>query len=538
VTSGSKQSRYDVVIVGGGHNGLVAATYLARAGVSTLLLERLPHTGGAAISTETFEGVDARLSRFSYLVSLMPEQIIEDLDLDLELKSRSTASYTPVVRDGEHTGLLVERPEGAQTEESFRALTGSDDEYGAWKGFYSEVAEFARVIAPTFLSPLQTEKQIREQVKDETWEALVANPLGQVIEERFADDTVRGVVATDALIGTFAGMNDESKIQNRCFLYHLVGNGSGEWRVPVGGMGAVTDALAQAARLAGAEIVTDAGVSRIEADGETADVMWHDGQQTHTVQADYVLSNVAPWVLSILMGREQGEPPKGSQLKVNLLVDKLPKLKSGADPEVAFAGTLHIAEDYSQLQTAYDEAAAGTIPTKPPGELYCHTLTDPSILGDLAGSGKHTLTYFGVHMPATLFEDDLEGARDEAVERVLDAINEHLEQPLEECLTLDANGNPCLEAKAPQDIDDALAMPGGHIFHGDLAWPWAPNRARMETPAQRWGVSTEVENVLVCGSGARRGGAVSGISGHNAAHAVLEAMGKAESEPESEPEAD
>ncbi|HET6626763.1 MAG TPA: NAD(P)/FAD-dependent oxidoreductase [Nocardioidaceae bacterium] len=522
MNSGSQKTKYDVVIVGGGHNGLVAATYLAKAGVSTLLLERLPHTGGAAVSAQAFPGLDARLSRYSYLVSLMPQQVIDDLGLDLRLDTRVTASYTPVIRNGMATGLLVERPEGTRTAESFRALTGSDEEYDAWRKFYGEVSDFAQIVAPTLLSPLKAARDIRERADPSVWEALVEQPLGQVIEQRFADDTVRGVVATDALIGTFADLNDPSLIQNRCFLYHLIGNGTGEWRVPVGGMGAVTDALAGAARAAGAEIVTEAGVSRIDSDGTTAEISWHDGDSEHTVQADWVLSNVAPWVLQVLLGEEPGERPEGSQLKVNFLLDRLPRLRSGADPEIAFAGTFHVAEDYSQLQTAYAEAAAGKLPTTQPGELYCHSLTDPSILGDLAATGVHTLTYFGVHTPAALFEGDVEAQRDEAVGRALDAINVHLEEPIEGCLTLDANGRPCLEAKAPQDIDEALAMPGGHIFHGDLAWPWAPNRSRMETPAQRWGVATDLPNVLLCGSGARRGGAVSGIGGHNAAHAVLE----------------
>ncbi len=522
----SQKNKYDVVIVGGGHNGLVAATYLAKAGVATLVLERLPHTGGAAVSAQAFDGLDARLSRYSYLVSLMPEQIITDLGLDLRLESRTTASYTPVNRNGTHTGLLVERPEGTLTAESFRSLTGSNEEYAAWQKFYGEVSDFAQIVAPTLLSPLQTARDIRSQAKPEVWDALVEQPLGKTIEERFADDTVRGVVATDALIGTFADMNDTSLAQNRCFLYHLIGNGTGEWRVPVGGMGAVTDALAAAARNAGAEIVTGAGVSRIESDGTTAEVSWHDGQSFHTARADWVLSNVAPWVLQVLLGEEPGERPEGAQLKVNFLLDRLPRLRSGVDPEVAFAGTFHVAEDYSQLQTAYAEAAAGKLPTTQPGELYCHSLTDPSILGDLAGQGMHTLTYFGVHTPAALFEGDVEAQRDEAVGRALDAINEHLEEPIEGCLAVDVNGVPCLEAKAPQDVDSALAMPGGHIFHGDLAWPWAPNRARMDTPAQKWGVATDLPNVLLCGSGARRGGAVSGLGGHNAAQAVLEARGR------------
>ncbi len=523
MTNGSNQSTYDVVIVGGGHNGLTSAAYLAREGLSVLLLERLPHTGGAAVSAEAFPGLDVRVSRYSYLVSLLPERIVEDLGLELELRSRRTASYTPVVRDGKHTGLLVERPEGTLTAESFRALTGNDEEYDAWQEFYGEVTDFAQAVAPTLLEPLRTEKQMRELVEADLWDALVTNPLGQVIEERFADDTVRGVVATDAVIGTFTGLDDASLAQNRCFLYHVVGNGTGEWRVPVGGMGAVTDALTKAATDAGAEIVTGAGVSRIDADGTSARITWHDGTAEHTVESRWVLANVAPRVLQILLGEEPGEAPQGAQLKVNLLLDRLPRLKSGADPEVAFAGTFHVAEGYAQLQTAYEEAAAGKIPTVPPGELYCHSLTDPSILGNQAGSGKHTLTYFGVHMPAALFAHDHDARRDEAVERVLDAINEHLEEPIESCLALDWEGRPCLEAKTPQDVDEALAMPGGHIFHGDLSWPWAPNRARMYSPAQRWGVATDVDNVLLCGAGARRGGAVSGVGGHNAAQAVLEA---------------
>jgi phytoene dehydrogenase-like protein len=220
--------RYDVVIVGGGHNGLVAATYLARAGVSTLLLERLPHTGGAAVSVQAFSGLPARLSRYSYLVSLMPQQIIDDLDLRLELRSRCTASYTPSVRDGRHTGLLVERRESTATAESFRALTGSDREYDAWRRFYGEVAELAQVIAPSLLSPLPTAREIQNQVDAGIWNAIVENPIGKVIEDRFTDDTVRGVVATDALIGTFASLHDPSLVQNRCFLYHMIGNGTGE----------------------------------------------------------------------------------------------------------------------------------------------------------------------------------------------------------------------------------------------------------------------------------------------------------------------
>jgi phytoene dehydrogenase-like protein len=524
-TSSSASGSYDVVVVGGGHNGLTAAAYLARAGLSVLVLERLDHTGGAAVSAQPFAGHPARLSRYSYLVSLLPEALVADLGLDLRLVSRSVASYTPTVRDGRPGGLLVQRPEGPETAASFRALTGGDEEYAAWRAFYADVEQLASAVAPTLLHPLPLEREIQDQVDARVWHDLVTTPLGETLEARFADDTVRGVVATDGLIGTFASLRDPSLVQNRCFLYHLVGNGTGEWRVPVGGMGAVTDALARAATEAGAELVIGAGVSAIRAGAgpdDGAEVDWHDGTAARTVRARHVLSNVAPWVLQILLGEPEDPTtkPSGSQLKVNLLVDRLPRLRSGVDPRVAFAGTLHVAEEYSALERAHAEAAAGRVPSVVPGEIYCHTLTDPSILG-AAAEGTHTLTYFGVHLPSSLFERDPEGAKKLALERALAALDEHLEEPIESCLARDADGRPCLEVKIPQDVERDLAMPGGHIFHGDLDWPWAPNRARLETPPQQWGVQTDLAPVLLCGSGARRGGAVSGLGGHNAAQAVL-----------------
>ena len=163
------------------------------------------------------------------------------------------------------------------------------------------------------------------------------------------------------------------------------------------------------------------------------------------------------------------------------------------------------------------------MPATIPGEVCCHTLTDPSILID-APAGVHTLTYDGLHTPASLFDADPQGATELAVSRALASINEHLAEPIESCLATDAGGRPCLEVRIPQDVERDLAMPGGHVHHGDLEWPWAPNRARLDTPAQQWGVQTHVESVLVCGAGARRGGGISGLGGHSAAQAVLASL--------------
>lgn len=522
----TERASYDVVVVGGGHNGLTAAGYLARAGLSVLVLERLDHVGGAAVSAPAFPGLPARLSRYSYLVSLLPESIARDLDLGVELRSRGTASYSPTIRDGVPTGLFVEHEEGEATRRSFRELTGGDEEYAAWQQFYSDVAAVAAKVAPSLTEPLVTAREMADGLDPHVWSGLVERPLGEMIEARFRDDLVRGVVATDALIGTFASLNDPSLVQNRCFLYHLIGNGTGEWRVPVGGMGAVTTAMEKAARAAGAEIRTGAGVSAIRADADGAEVTWDDPQGSRTVRAQHVLANVAPWVLKILLGEEHDSAkPEGAQLKLNMLLSRLPRLKSGHDPEQAWAGTFHVAEEYTALQKAYEEAAAGQVPSVPPGEFYCHSLTDPSILGDLAEDGVHTLTYFGLHMPASLFDYNTQARKDEAVRKAIAAIDTHLEEPLLDCVLTGTDGKPCLEAKIPQDVEEDLAMPGGHIFHGDLAWPWAANREALDSPAQQWGVATDVASVLMCGSGARRGGAVSGLGGHNAAQAVLALRG-------------
>ncbi|MFJ6540776.1 phytoene desaturase family protein [Streptomyces sp. NPDC091385] len=508
---------YDAVIVGGGHNGLVAAAYLARAGRSVLVLERLDHTGGAAVSTRPFAGVDARLSRYSYLVSLLPDKIVRDLGLDFRVQSRTISSYTPAERGGRATGLLVGGGE-ERTREAFAALTGGEREYAAWQRFYAMTGQVAERVFPTLTEPLPTREELRRRVDDETaWRALFEEPIGVTIEENFSDDLVRGVVLTDALIGTFADAHDASLAQNRCFLYHVIGGGTGAWDVPVGGMGALTDALAGAARAAGAVIATGHEAVRIDTDGQTAEVTYRTADGEGTAVARHVLVNASPRELAALTGDTAPEPAEGAQLKVNMLLKRLPRLRdSTVDPREAFAGTFHIAEGYGQLATAHAQAAAGELPAAPPSEIYCHSLTDPSILGpDLAARGYQTLTLFGLHTPARLFARDNDAVRDELLKSTLAQLDAHLAEPLADCLATDADGRPCIEAKTPLDLERDLGLPGGNIFHRALSWPYA------QEDTGRWGVETRHANVLLCGAGAVRGGGVSGVPGHNAAMAVL-----------------
>jgi len=521
VTTAARASRPDVIIVGGGHNGLVGAAYLAEAGQRVTVLETRGTFGGAVAGARVFDGVDATVSRFSYLVSLLPDRIVDDLGLDLELRSRRIATFTPVHRAaGGDTGILVDRTDPGRTQDSFRRVTGSDTEYEAWQAFHTELAEVAQAVAPTLIQPLRREAELAGAVPAGLWSDLVHRPIGEVIERRFTDDTVRGILLTDALIGIDTWAFDPTLRQNRCFLYHVIGNGTGEWKVAVGGMAAVASAMEQAARRRGVDLRPDSAVTSIAVEPGAATVTLVDGTR---LQAPVVLANCAPATLAGLLGEPVGPRPEGAQVKVNLIVRRLPAFRAPLDPADGFAGTLHLNQGYAQLARAHAASQDGRLPDPLPAEVYCHSLTDPSILSpDLRGDGWHTLTLFGLHTPARLFAENRDKARTRVRDLALATLADHLAEPLEDCLATDVHGQPCVEVMVPQDVEDAVGMPDGHIFHGDLDWPWLPDDAPAPgTPAERWGVATGHDQVLLCGSGARRGGAVSGIGGHNAAMAVL-----------------
>ena len=495
--------KYDVVIIGGGHNGLVAATYLARAGKSVRILEANPEIGGASQSVRTFPQFDANLSRYSYLIALLPDKIVSDLGLSFECISREVSSYTPY---GENKGLYVSRIWDALTESSFYELDPSGKEAQAWQTFYAEIAEFAERIAPTMLQPLKTRSELKQQIDlDSTWQYLIETPIGEVIKERFKNDVVRGVVLTDALIGTFASAFDLQA--NICFLYHLIGNGTGEWKVPKGGMGALVAELVRVATESGVEISLNSRAVKVESNSTDVTVQLENGE---TVTANNLLSNAAPGVLAKLRGTSPPKSLDGSQMKINILLKRLPKLKSGIDPRLAFAGTFHANESFNQCESVFKDAQAGVMPEKMPIEMYCHTLTDPSILGqDLQNAGYQTLTLFGLHTPASLFDGDNDAAREAALKSALASLNDYLAEPIEDVIA-------AIEVKTPLDIEEAIGLPRGNIFHKDLSMPF-----REDGTEESWGVETDDPRIFICGAGAVRGGGVSGIPGHNAAMAIL-----------------
>jgi len=520
------KSRYDVVILGAGHNGLVAATYLARTGLSVLLLEKNDYIGGATTSQKVFPDYDAQLSRYSYLVSLFPEKIVHDLGLNLELRRRASGSFTPYVKDGRHDGLLLSNVSEEMSRQSMFDLTGNHTEHEQMKKFYNLSRVFAERVWDTMLEPLVAKEEFRrrfdvDDVSREAWRRLAEEPLGRAIERYLQNDLVRGLVLTDAKIGVFTYPHDPSLVQNRCFLYHLIGNKTGEWKVPVGGMGAVARELENAARKSGAALLTNVDLRALDVNGKKCSVEFEVDEKRQTVDAQFLLVNFGRNVLAKFVGKlyQPDAADEGSVFKINMLLRRLPKLKATRYAAAeAFCGTFHSDEGYEQMNVSYDQAGQGRLPDKTPCEVYCHTLTDDSILApELREKGFHTMTLFGLDTPWRLFARDNRTMRKLAEKKFLESMNQWLEEPLEDCLAVARNGDLCIESKSPVDIEDALGMYHGNIFQDAPTFPFAETREQAGT----WGVETEFENVFLCGSSAHRGGAVSGIPGHNAAMKVL-----------------
>ena len=515
----------DCIVIGAGHNGLVTAAYLARSGHRVMVLEAGERIGGAAVSAEVFPGVPARLSKYSYLVSLLPTKVTQDLEIRVPLARRRIASYTPDPGNPSR-GLLIPSDDRPGVIDNITTFTGSQDQAQAWLHFYERTERIAEIVYPSLLEPLRSREEMRARMDPTDWRDFVERPLGEVIEASVDDDVLRGVILTDGLIGTFADAHDESLHQNICFLYHVIGQGTGQWDVPVGGMGAITAQLADRVREAGGSIHTNAEVLAVEETSGGLEVVVREAGAEVRYRAATVAAGCAPSVLARLQGRDP-DPISvldgGAQVKVNMLLSRLPRLlDSSVDPKDAFSGTFHINEGYGQLARAYAAAASGELPSPLPAEIYCHSLSDPSILaGELQQQGVHTLTLFGLHTPHALAVEGRANP-DVVVSAVQASLDSVLAEPIADCLLLDGNGRPCIEVNTTADLERDLRIPSGNIFHTPLDWPWARSADEVGT----WGVETDSANIVLCGSGAARGGGVSGIPGHNAARYLLGYLAK------------
>ena len=518
---------YDAVIIGGGHNGLVAACYLAKAGKKVLILERNDYIGGGATSQKVFPDYDAYLSRYAYLVSLFPKAIFDELGLDINLLRREVASYTPYSQVGLNKGLIISNIDNELSKQSILELGYGEQEWMGYQTILQQQQVFAELIWDSFLEPLKSKEAwkqyFQEKGHEALWKSFVEEPIGKLIEKYIQSDILRGVLLTDAKIGSYTHAYDKSLLQNKTFIYHIIGNKTGEWRVPEGGMGNLSKQLTTKALSLGVEIQTNTEVEAINTGPHIHQITYKEAEKQYEVNAKDILLNAAPRVLEKLLNKPQTGytiQEEGTAFKINLLLTRLPQLKDKSiSSEQAFAGTFHINQSYSQMQKSFEEAYAGKIPEQIPCEIYCHTLTDPSILSEeLRKKGYHTLTVFGLDLPYQLFVNDNETTKQEVIQRFFKGINEYLAEPLEECLARDKAGNRCLEAKSSVDLEKELAMPRGNIFHNSLSWFYAEKDENTDI----WGVETAYDRIYICGSGAARGGAVSGIAGRNAAKRVLE----------------
>jgi phytoene dehydrogenase-like protein len=512
------QKIYDAIIVGAGHNGLVAACYLGLAGKKVMVVEKNPEPGGASVSQRVFPEFDARLSRYSYLVSLFPRRIAAELGLDLSLLRRSIASYTPKVGG---KGILLSNDDAALSERNIRHL--GDAEWAGYNEILTKQQTFAERVWDSFLEPLRSiedwKSEFHQHGASDVWREFVECPIGEVIEKHVKNDLLRGLLLTDAKIGSNTHAHDPSLLQNRTFIYHITGNRTGEWLVPKGGMGNIAAQLAGRARALGADFLLGSEVRHTEAEKDRVTVSTERDGVMIELHGRHLLWNATP---PAKRAPDASGVDEGTAFKINMLLKKLPLLKEeGITPEQAFAGTFHIDEGYSQLANSFQIANGGRIPDPIAGEIYCHTLTDPSILSpELQQAGYHTLTFFGLDLAYSLFEKDNEGAKQTVVERFLAGLNQYLNTPIEQCLATCSDGSLCIEAKSAIDLERELGLPRGNIFHKGLSWFFAES----EEEVGQYGVETNQPNVWICGSSAKRGGAVSGIPGRNAAIAVLSAL--------------
>jgi phytoene dehydrogenase-like protein len=468
----------DAVVVGAGHNGLVAAAYLARAGLSVDVFERRDIVGGACVTEELWPGV--RASPGAYTLSLLRERIIRELDLaahGLEVFPHEPYLFAPLP-DGRK---VVTWSDPARTRAQLEADWSAPDArgYAEFSARWGAAAERAR--------PLMLEPPSRERWLEAVGPGILDGPIADEVAVMPSEE-VRMPFALQGCIGTLAGPFDPGT----AFVgfYHDLGEAvpgrPGAWGFARGGMGAVTAALRAAAEAAGVRVHTQAPVASVSGSG----VVLEDGRE---VEARAVLSNADPVRTAHLAGVEP--PPGWSQpgpvVKVMLLLDGLPDFPSWPGQE-AWHGAIDIGFTLGELQQAADDARAGRPAAKPWIEAACQTAADPT----LAPPGRHVASLFCQCFPVDV---DADAAADVAIARFAE-VCPGLPDRIVDRLVL-----------GPKQLEERFGITGGHIFHGEMLG---------ERPgARRFG---GIDGLYLAGSGAHPGGAVTGAPGYLAARAVLE----------------
>ena len=522
---------YDAVIAGAGHNGLVCGAYLARAGRKVLVLERREFVGGCAVTEEVWPGY--RVSTAAYLVSLMQERIVRELDLprygyQVDAKDPAFFSAFP---DGRHFFMWQDR---AKTLEEIRKFSARDAEaYPAYEDHIERLAQVVEVLLLTTPPPFPPAGafDLIEYVKlaarlyrlaRRDLVALVkifTQSAADFLDEWFESDELKVTLATDGVIGANGGPRSPGTAY--ILLHHCMGGVAGHrglWGFVRGGMGAVSEAIAAAARAASAEIRTNTAIEKIEIrDGRARGVVLAGGER---IEASVVISNLDPHRTFLgLVGESELDPDfvrairhyrsEGTSLKMNLALSGLPEFRALAGaPGPQHRATMHICPSIEYVERAWDDAKYGRPSERPLLELTLPTMYDPS----LAPPGRHILGVFLQYAPYTLRESSWDELRELYGRRVLDLIAEYapnIHSIVDQVQVL-----------TPLDLERRFGLTGGNIFHGEMSLDQMFVMRRVAGWAR---YRTPIRGLYLCGSGTHPGGGVMGAPGYNAAREILRA---------------
>ena len=504
MTAPASARRHDAIVIGAGHNGLVCAAYLARAGLDVLVLERAETIGGATISEAVWPGWT--VSAASYVCSLLHPAIIEELDLaahGYEVLRKPAASFTPLP-DGR--SLLLTRDEAENAREIARFSLADVAGHAA---FATEVSRLGSAIFEAMTAPSPSLADFDEQAR-----SAFAGSAADLVERYVETPVLQAEMVNDGLIGTYAGPRTPGT--GYVLAHHNAGRAlgiQGAWGFVRGGMGAIARAAAGAARAAGARIRTASAVARVLiSENRAVGVVLEDGTEFH---ARAVLSNADPRTTFLRLVDEAALPADfvsrarewrsvGVSLKVNFALGELPDFtaRPGTHAQPHHGATIHVAPDIDYLQAAYDDARNGSVSRRPLIECYMQSPTDVTI----APPGKHLLSVFSQYFPYDRRDGPWTVAMREAA---ADAI-------VDELTKVAPNLRGAIEGRqilAPPDLEQKIGLAGGHIFHGELL----PDQIFDRRFAER----TPVRGLYLCGSGAHPGGCVTGVPGWRGARAAL-----------------
>jgi phytoene dehydrogenase-like protein len=522
-------AKRDAVVIGGGHNGLVAAAYLAKNGLSTLVCERRDLVGGAAVSEHPF-GPDYTVTSLSYVVSLLPQDLIRDLNLTRHgYHVYPQGPYFAPHADGRYLRLPYERQ--ARRAEIAKFSKGDADAYDSYEAY---LARLGSILGPLLdeippklgsRRPLDLLRQgllLRHLRKIDTRSAvdvtrLLTGSIADLVERYFESDAVRGVLSVSGVIGTWAGPRSAGTAY--VMLHHHIGDTAGQqgaWGFPRGGMGAVTGALAAAARSFGAQIRTGAEVARINtSNGVATGVTLATGEE---ISADIVITTAHPKIsfLRLLDPRElpgdfaediRAWQTRSGTVKINLALDRLPAFAGhpAFDPQV-HGGTIVLAESLDDVENAFTEAVSGRPSTSPFADICIPSVFDDS----LAPASHHIMSMFTQWVPHTYAE-----APDEAE---LAAYADRVITRMETVAPGFTDSIVHRQVIGPHQMQQEYSLIGGNIFHGELSL----GQMFHARPAAGYAdLRTPVHGLYQAGSATHGGGGVTGIPGRNVVTQVL-----------------